>query len=512
MSSHADDVPLNIESLRAQLAARTGAPVALLQTHISWVLLTQRLAFKLKKPVRLPFLDFCDAALRERACLDELRLNRRLAPTLYLGVLPVRGTPAAPRWGGDAAVIDHAVVMRRFPDEALVLERLRRGLLAPHELERLAQRLADFHAAAPVAAPDGPHGQPAQVGQSLRRVLEHLEAARPGDARVAALRPWCEARLQALEPELRRRLECGAVREGHGDLHLGNLLVLDDGEATAFDCIEFDPALRWIDTMADIGFVTMDLQAHGRRDLAFGFLDAYLQRGGDYAGTRVLRLYEVYRALVRALVQALSPGRPAMPDYLACAQALVDAGAAPRLLITYGPSGSGKSTVAAALAVQAGAVRIRSDVERKRLFGLQALVRSAERGLDLYTPEAGRRTFEHLAACARTALLGGYPVIVDAAFLSRAHRRDFEQLARALGVPFTLLACTADEATLRRRVAARGAAGTDPSEAGVEVLQKQLETGEPLDAAELGCVLTVDTTAAVDVAALAQRWLKPAPS
>jgi predicted kinase len=405
-------------------------------------------------------------------------------------------------------VIDHAVVMRRFADEALMSERLRRGQLSEPAIAHLALRLADFHAAAPVAALDGPFGQPAQARQSVLQVLAQLDAALPGDARLGALRAWCEARLQALEPELHRRLESGAVREGHGDLHLNNLIVPgDDSTATAFDGIEFDAALRWIDTMADIAFATMDLQAHGRRDLAFRFLDAYLQRGGDYAGTRVLRLFEGYRALVRALVVALSPSRTGAPDYLACAEALVAQGAAPRLLITCGPSGSGKSTVAAGLAAQAGAVRIRSDVERKRLFGLRALQRSAEQGLDLYTPEAGRRTFEHLAACARAALLGGYPVIVDAAFLSRATRQDFEHLAWQLGVPFTILACTADPETLRRRVAARDVAGTDPSEASVEVLEKQLETGEGLDAAEQGCALMVDTTEAVDVAALARRWL-----
>lgn len=504
----APDFELDVESLRAQLQARTGRPVALLQTHISWVLLTQRLAFKLKKPVRLPFLDFSSAVRREQACLEELRLNRRLASALYLGVVPVRGTPAAPRWGGEAPVIDHAVVMRRFADDALMSERLRQGQLSARAIECLALRLADFHAGAPAAGPDGPFGQPVQVQQSVRQVLEQLEAARPGDARLAPLRAWCEARLRALEPEWRRRLDSGAVREGHGDLHLANLIVPGaDDEATAFDCIEFDPALRWIDTMSDIGFATMDLQARGRRDLAFRFLDAYLQRGGDYAGLRVLRLYEVYRALVRALVQALSPGHAAGPDYLDCAQDLVAAGAAPRLLITYGLSGSGKSTVAEALLAQAGAVRIRSDVERKRLFGLRALQRSAEHGLDLYTPEAGRRTFEHLAACARAALLGGYPVIVDAAFLSRATRQDFEHLAWQLRVPITILACTADAETLRRRVAARGAAGTDPSEAGVDVLEKQLETGEPLDAVERAGAIEVDTTAEVDVAALARHWL-----
>ncbi|NML16597.1 bifunctional aminoglycoside phosphotransferase/ATP-binding protein [Azohydromonas caseinilytica] len=500
--------PLDPQALSAQLERRTGQPVALVETHISWVLLTQRLAFKLKKPVRLPFVDFSDAARREQACREELRVNRRLAPALYLGMVPVRGTPAAPRWGGSAAVLDHAVVMRRFADDALMSVRLRQGTLGMRHIERLAQRIADFHQAAAVAAPDAPFGNPAQVHRDLLNVLDQLDAALGPGARLAALRGWVELRARTLAPVLQQRREAGAVREGHGDLHLANLIVLGEDEATAFDAIEFEPALRWIDVMSDIAFATMDLQAHGRPDLAFRFLDVYLQQRGDYAGTRVLRLFQVYRALVRALVQALSPARAAdAPDYLACAEALVAAGSAPRLLITYGPSGSGKSTLAQALALRAGAVRIRSDVERKRLHGLQALQRSAAQGLDLYTPEAGRRTFEHLAACAREALLGGFAVIVDAAFLSRAQRRDFEELAWRAGVPFTILACGAEPETLRARVAARDAAGTDPSEASVEVLRKQLETGEPLDAAERACAIEVATDVPVDIEAVAARWL-----
>jgi aminoglycoside phosphotransferase family enzyme/predicted kinase len=508
---------LDIESLRAQLQRRTGAPVKLLQTHVSWVLLTGRLAFKLKKPVSLPFLDFSTAARREQACLDELRLNRRLAPALYLGVVPVRGTPRAPCWGGGGPVADHAVVMRRFPDGALMAERVRAGRLLPRHMDSLALRLADFHRDAAVAAAGGPFGLPARVREAALKVLDQLDAALGGGERLAALRAWVQARASALAPVLQRRLEAGAVREGHGDLHLGNLIVLDEGEgeqATAFDCLEFDAALRWADVMADVAFVTMDLQAYGRSDLCFRFLDGYLQRGGDYAGTRVLRFFQVYRALVRALVHALSPAGPTgpmPPDYLACAEALVAAGRAPRLLITFGPSGSGKSTLAQALAAQAGAVRLRSDVERKRLFGLQALQRSADQGLDLYTPEAGRRTFEHLAECAREALLGGVPVIVDAAFLSREHRRAFEHLAWQLRLPFSILACGADVETLRARVAARDAAGTDPSEAGVAVLQKQLETGEPLNEAERACAIDVATDAPVDVPALAARWLRVLP-
>ncbi|WP_157264401.1 bifunctional aminoglycoside phosphotransferase/ATP-binding protein [Azohydromonas aeria] len=500
---------LSIGTLGSQLEHCTGKPVVLKETHVSWVLLTDRLAFKLKKPVRLPFLDFGDAAKREAACREELRVNRRLAPALYLGVIPVRGTPSAPRWGGSGPVLDHAVVMRRFADDALMSARARQGTLDGRHIELLAQRIAFFHQRAAMAAPHETFGNPAQVRRQALNVLDQLDAGTGNDARLAALRGWVDIQAQALAPVLAQRREVGAVRECHGDLHLGNLVVLGPDDATAFDAIEFDAALRWSDVMSDVAFATMDLQAHGRADLAFCFLDVYLQQCGDYAGTRVLRFFQVYRALVRALVHSLSPaGDAGAPDYLACAQDLVAAGAAPRLLITCGPAGSGKSTLAQALVMRAGAIRIRSDVERKRLFGLQPLQRSAEQGLALYSHEIGQRTYERMAACAREALLGGFPVIVDAAFLRRAQRRGFAELAGSLGVPFAILACSARTDTLRRRVAERDAAGHDASEAGVEVLQAQLDTAEPLDAGERAFALEVETDAALDTGALAARWLQ----
>ncbi|HQQ71765.1 MAG TPA: AAA family ATPase, partial [Alicycliphilus sp.] len=394
------------QALGAVLQAAEGAPVLHLQTHMSHLLLTPTHAYKLKKPLRLPFADFSTLAARRHFCAEELRLNQRLAPQLYLDVLPVLGSVQRPRLGGAheaPAAIDWVLRMRRFPAGSELDALVRSGSVQGPELDAFAERLAQFHAQASVAPPDSDWGAPAQVGQAIGAVFDQLAALLSGDdgTRLAALRAWFDARRPALADQWAARRAAGHVREGHGDLHLANV-VRQGGAITAFDCLEFRPALRWIDTLADAGFLTMDLHAHGRSDLAWRFLDAYLAASGDHAGLAVLRPYEVYRALVRALaarLRAAQGGSAQGTDYLACAERLA-APMAPRLLITYGLSGAGKSTAAAAL-VQQGAVRLRSDVERKRLFGLAPLADSAAPGLDIYTPEASRRTFAPLADQAR---------------------------------------------------------------------------------------------------------------
>lgn len=496
--------------LQAPSQASTGQPVRLIETHISWVLLAGEQAYKLKKPVRLPFVDFSTLALRRHFCDEEQRLNQRLAPQLYLGVLAITGTPEAPLLGGEGPAIEYAVCMRRFAPGALLSERLAAGVLGAKELQGLAQRVGQFHQQAAVAQPGQGWGQPQQIEQAALKVLAQLQGAL-GEAPVAALRQWMQGQALVLAPVWQTRLEQGWVREGHGDLHLNNCVLTEEG-ATGFDCIEFDPALRWIDVMSDLGFLTMDLHAHGRPDLAAGVLDHYLQQTGDCGGLAVLRFYEVYRALVRALVATLSPPQPGAPDYLACAHALsLGPPGGPRLLITLGLSGSGKSTVAAQLLQATGAVRLRSDVERKRLFGLQALQRSEALGLSLYTPEATRRTFDRLHEQAATALRAGWPVVVDAAFLRRGERDRFQALARSLGLPFGVLHCHCDPALMRSRIEARQTRGDDASEATPEVLQSQLKGPGGPEADELPWVLSVDTTEPLgpaDIAALARRWLE----
>lgn len=503
-----------IERLRRELQRREGGPVGHIETHISHVLLTPRFAYKVKKPVHLAFVDFSTLAARRRCCEEELRLNRRLAPQLYLEVVAVRGSRQAPTLDGHAPAVEYAVKMRRFEAGALLSERLAQGTLQPVHLDQLAQRLAEFHRSAPVAVPGSGHGVPQAVAAAAWHALEGIEAMGRA-AECTGLRRWLREQEAELAPHWRARVAGGSVREGHGDLHLANAVVLGDA-VTAFDCIEFDPALRWIDVLADAGFLVMDLMAHGRRDLASGFLDTYLAHSGDYAGAPVLRFYLVYRALVRAQVRLIrerqahaAAERPAAADYLAVAGALAG-GSDARLLITHGLPGSGKSFVSRQLLGHAGAIRIRSDVERKRLFGLGVLERSA--GQDIYGAAQTRRTYERLLALARVALEAGWPTIVDAAFGRWAERERFRALAAVADAPFTVLDCVASLQVLRERVQAREAGGDDPSEADTAVLERLALAREPLDAVEQACAITLDTGQLLDAPALAHRWLAVQPS
>lgn len=492
-----------VQTLRRQLGAR------LVETHVSWVLLDGVHAWKIKKPLRLPFLDARALATRARLCREELRLNRRLAPSLYLDVVAIRGSVHAPRLEGIGPAIDYALRMRQFPAGALFSEQLAAGTLRPQHLEQLAQRLADFHREAAVAGPATPWGTSHAIEADTRRLLESLQA-QGAATECATLRAWVDAQVPRLGAAWQARRDAGRVREGHGDLHLANAVRLGD-DVTAFDCVEFDPALRWIDVVSDIGFLVMDLLAHGRGDLGYRFLDAYLDASGDHEGIVVLRWYLVYRALVRALVARIRSGQDggatAAPDYLGLALRLAGAGDA-RLLITHGLSGSGKSHLALRLLAQAQAIRLRSDVERKRLHGLGAQARTTSApGGGIYSPVSGRRTYARLREAAEIALRAGERVVVDAAFLQRGDREALRDLAQDLGVPFTILHCRAPETLLRDRVQSRHTQGSDASEADVAVLGRQRDGVEPLTAAEQAHAVVVDTSVPVDVAALSARWL-----
>ena len=507
-----------VQALRASLQAQQAAPVRLIETHISWVLLTREHAYKLKKPLRLPFVDFSTLAARRGFCEEELRLNRRLAPDLYLSLVEVRGGAAGPVFGDAGEVLDVAVKMRRFADGALWSERLAAGALAPQDVDRLAGRLAAFHRAAAVAPMASGHGSTAVRARVLRGVVEAIDAWHARARSTLdwpALRDWLHAQSQALAPLFEARRRAGCVRECHGDLHLANLLQQGD-EATAFDCIEFDPALRWIDVLDDIAFAVMDLMAHGAPGLAFRLLDAWLAASGEHDGLPALRLCLASRALVRAQVAALAetqaraaPHGLGTADYVALALRLAF-GADARLAITHGLPGSGKSFVAQRLLEAAGAIRLRSDVERKRLFGLGALQSSRGRGDDIYDPAATARTYARLHELARLALGAGWPVILDAAFLRAAERADAAALARQLGVPFAILDCRAPLPLLRERLRRRQARGGDASEADVAVLERLLAHAEPLDAAERAMAIKIEPDALLAPEELARRWRRQA--
>lgn len=468
-------MPDRSPSLARSLARSLGAE--LVETHISWILLAGDLAYKLKKPVRLPFVDYSTVALRQHFCEEEVRLNRRLAPGLYLGVSRVTGTPDAPEFDGRGPVLDHAVRMKRFPAGALFSDQLQAGTLPVAAVDRFARILADFHAQAqPVAAGLDPDGS-----LPLRRAQAALAGAQPlfEAAQASALADWLERQWQDLRGTWLARLAQGRVCDGHGDLHLANV-VLVDGEVCAFDCIEFDPALRAVDPIDDAAFALMDFAARGRADLGWRFFDAWLERTGEYEGLALLRFQLVSRALVRAHVEHLrAAGSEDAQRYARAALGWLRTD--PRLFITTGLPGSGKTFASQALLERRGAVRIRSDVERKRTFGLDALADTRAHGVDAYTPEATRRTYERLLALARPALQAGFPVVLDAAFLRRDERTAARGLARELGVPFAIVACEAPLEVLRARLRART---HDASEADEQVLDRLAAAAQPLDPSE----------------------------
>jgi uncharacterized protein len=503
---------LSAVSAVSAVSAGSAADATLIETHISFVLLAGGHAYKIKKALKNEFLDYSALALRRHACEEELRLNRRLAPDLYLCVVPVSGSTHAPVMPGQGAPIDFAVKMRAFAQSGLWSRLAARGALQPAHVDALAQLLAPFHAAAAVAEPQGRLGAPAQVRAPVRESLDALDqlvADPAGRAGLQELRVWEAAAFARLAPVMAERLARGHVRECHGDLHLGNVTLVD-GRTTVFDGIEFNDNLRWIDVMNEVAFMAMDLHAHGLPTLAHRFVNGYLELGGDYEGARVLRYYCVYRALVRARVALLRVAqcgqheadegceadeadeaarqRSAAERYLALALRF-SRPAHPVLMLTHGFSGSGKSTLTQGLLEAVGAIRVRADVERKRLAGLAALERSGPPALGgLYSDTMTAATYSQLCSLAVPVLDGGFSVILDATFLRRAARDEVRRLALERQVPCIVLDFEADAALLRERVRQRAERGGDASEANDAVLAAQMRSAEALQPDEMAAV------------------------
>jgi aminoglycoside phosphotransferase family enzyme/predicted kinase len=480
--------------------------VRLAETHISWVFLTGRFAYKVKKPVRLPFVDFSTLRLRKRFCDEELRVNRRFAPELYLRVVPIGGTLAAPRVGRKPA-FEYAVKMREFPADARLDRRLAANAVPRSALGDFGARLAELHPKLPRvrAAAAG------EIGASALRNVDELRAALRGrhEQALATLHSWTKRQRAALEPLFAQRSAAGSLRECHGDLHLQNLLWRN-GEIVAFDALEFDRKLRDIDVVSEIAFLAMDLHAHDRADLACEFLNRYLEVGGDYCGIDVLPFYLVYRALVRAKVAAIKQAQSAADGhdaerYLQTALELATR-KRPLLVITHGFSGSGKTTVTDELVSRLPAIRARSDLERKRLAGLAPSARSGSGlGTGLYAAAASRSTYAALADIADRLLRNGQNALIDATFLRRAERLDFRQVAAVNAARFAILDCAAPPDELRRRILSRARKGRDASEADLKVLEQQFRTAEPLDPAERRHVVAVDTMRSPRYAEIAAR-------
>lgn len=506
MSRKTDDYPALITALLDPACYRHKVDkCSLIETHISWVILTGTYVYKIKKPVDLGFLDFSTLEKRQYNCEEELRLNRRLAPDIYLAVVPITGTDKMPIVDGNGNAIEYAVKMMAFEQESQLDHVLARGELRKHHVDAIANLVANFHQQIDIADNTYAHGDPQQlikpVRQNFAQIRENIR--NQGYLKhLAGLEQWSERAFQDLQPIFKQRKSAGYIRECHGDMHLRNL-AWHHKTPLIFDCIEFNPDLRWIDVISDIAFLIMDLQDRQQSKLAQCFLNDYLEASGDYDGVKVLRFYLMYRAMVRAKVDAIRATQKGLGHreihniekdflgYIKLAQSYAQT-CNPAIIITHGLSASGKSTFSQYLLERIGAIRTRSDVERKRLAGLTAKQRRGTEGVGagIYNAKMTQLTYAKLLEHAAYILDGGYPVIVDAVFLKYKRRLQFQQLAQKKRVKYIILELTASTSTLRRRITSRT---RDVSDADLKVLEYQLEHWEPLRTNEQQHVIPINT-------------------
>lgn len=478
--------------------------VRLIETHISWVFLTGEYAYKIKKPVDFGFLDFSTLEKRQFYCAEEIRLNRRLAQDWYLRTVPIAGSIDRPQINGPGEPFEYAVMMRQFPSAQTLKDYASQDSLAVNEIDQIADMVAGFHGSISSADAHSPYGESTGIKRWADENFHHIKPllnAPEQLMQIEAIEQWSNQEWAGLSDVMRQRKRQGFVRECHGDLHLGNMSLID-GRVMLFDCIEFNPMLRWIDVISEAAFLVMDLMHLGYKAYAYRFLNHYLQQTGDYAGLTLLRYYLVYRAMVRAKVALLRITQ--QPDseickhirseyaaYTGLVEKITAPDKPPVLIITHGFSGSGKSTYTSQLAEIFGAIQLRSDLERKRLFGYEADT-ATHSGIDtgIYSAEAGEKVYRYLLELGNTVLLAGFSVIIDATFLKNRHREMFRQLAVSHKIKFIILDFEAAENTLIERIRTRQ---NDPSEATVEVFKQQLQTSQPLTQEELHHTIPVNT-------------------
>lgn len=472
---------------------------SVIETHISWVLLTGDYAYKIKKPVNLGFVDFSTLAKRQYYCEEEIKLNQPLAKELYLSVLPISGDIENPKFTNENPIIEYTIQMKQFSQSALLNHQLQDEKLKESIFEDIAKQIAHFHLTqAPIDA-QSPFASPEAILQDALdnfTVLKQKVSDRQVIEDLLFLEQWTKLEHQKRLSLFLKRKALGFIKSCHGDLHLGNI-IYENNKLIIFDCLEFNPEFRHIDVMNEIAFLFMDLLVKNHKESAYHFLNAYLSRTGDYEGLPLLNFYVIYRAMIRAkvaLLQNKSSQDPEFSNYLDLALSLIKNNQHSILCITHGFSGSGKTKLAKALAPILNAIVIRSDVERKRLFenhiGLP--------NFDLYSKENSAKTFEHIAKLVKDIISLNRPVIVDATFLRYNHREKFARLASNLHSPFWILDCQAPKEVLKERILARLKQKEDASDATPELLEKQFEIAEALTTEELKRTILLETHKKMD--------------
>jgi hypothetical protein len=504
--------------------------VELRQTHISVVFLAGTHVYKVKKPVQLPFLDFSTLQQRKLFCDQEVRLNRRLAPDVYLGVVPIYSTPAGLRVGdiptegkpGNDPIVEWAVWMTRLPEENTFASRMEREELTDTQVEKLALRIADFHQAS--RDQDRSTPDPSKAARILEcgsfdriatAVLDNLVFARQQIGQTIAATVYerllgaTEQALERLKGLIERRVAGGMIRDLHGDLHLDHVYLFEDQSPPAdlviVDCIEFNDAFRFIDVVADIAFCTMDLLRHGHRGLARTLTRKYFDATGDQEGTRLLPFYTAYRAAVRGKVDSITSLEAEVPRpqreaaaaratayWLLALGELESAEQCPMLVLATGLPGTGKSTLASGLTQQMNFRWIRSDAVRKDLAsqaGLEVTAEPSEYQAGIYTTEWTDRTYAECLRQAMSALRLGERVVVDATFVEEHRRQEFLAGAVQLGVPAVWLLCDAAPDLVRDRLAKRR---DDVSDADWSIYTKAAAAWQPPSVSSQRSLVTID--------------------
>jgi uncharacterized protein len=513
--------------LKPEAFRHSSSSIELVETHISWVILTGNYAYKIKKPVDFGFLDFSTLEKRKQYCEQEVGLNYRLAPAIYLRVVPVMDQAGKLMFGSESDaskhIIEYAVMMRQFPQSAQLDHRLENGKLLPEHMDAIAHMIAAFHDQIEVAGTSIEYGSAdavyGPVRENFAQIRQHLNTEQYSSS-LLQVESWSEQMFNSFRTVFEQRKMDGFVRHCHGDMHLRNMLWLDDDTPgfdvsgpMAFDCIEFNPEFSWIDVISEVAFLVMDLQSRNQALLANRFLNAYLERTGDYDGLVLLDFYLCYRAMVRAKVAALRVEQEHSSEqqhqtlsefesYLELATGYA-VSSEPVLCIMHGLSASGKSTISQMLVDSLGMIRLRSDVERKRLFD-RVHKDDAGNGINqgLYSEQASIRTYHHLQGVARSLIESGYSVIVDAAFLKHEQRRAFQQLAASLSVPFRIIHVSASHESLRQRIVART---NDVSDADLAVLEHQISQFQPFLADEQVNIISIDTEQPVTMKQISER-------